>query len=335
MSDRKNIIVNKNLSDEDLKRIHHKMLTIRKCEEHLGEATKEGAFPGAVHLYIGQEAIAVPICDHLFDSDWISSTHRGHGHFIAKGGNIKEMMAEIYGKSNGICRGKGGSMHVADFKKGIIGANGVVAGGMGLAVGASLAAKMDEKGAVSIIFFGDGAANQGVLMEALNISSLWGLPMIFVCENNQYSEFTHTSEVTSGKIADRARPFNIPTYEVDGNNAIDVWQAASKAVRRGRDAQGPSFIEAHTYRQRGHVEFEYTFLSRSYRNEEEVNEWKKDNKDPISRFETYLLDQKVYNMNEIKQVRENIQHEVNEAVEYAIEGGLPDAADAYNDMLEG
>ena len=144
-----------NLSDEDLKRIYKKMLMIRKCEEHLGEATKNGAFPGAVHLYIGQEAIAVPLCDQLNDSDWISSTHRGHGHFIAKGGDVKKMMAEIYGKSTGICGGKGGSMHVADFKKGIIGANGVVAGGMGLAVGAALASKMDGNGAVSIIFFGE------------------------------------------------------------------------------------------------------------------------------------------------------------------------------------
>ncbi|MDG2187728.1 MAG: thiamine pyrophosphate-dependent dehydrogenase E1 component subunit alpha [Hyphomicrobiales bacterium] len=329
-----NNFINKNLSDEDIKRLHRKMLLIRKCEEHLGEATKNGAFPGAVHLYIGQEAIAVPLCDQLEDTDWISSTHRGHGHFIAKGGDIKQMMAEIYGKSTGVCGGKGGSMHVADFKKGIIGANGVVAGGMGLAVGAALAAKMDKKGAVSVIFFGDGAANQGVLMEALNISSLWNLPMIFVCENNQYSEFTHTSEVTSGKISDRARPFNIPTHDIDGNNVIDMWQASSHAVRRGRNNEGPTFIEAHTYRQRGHVEFEYTFLSRSYRDQSEVDLWKRDDKDPLLRFEKYLLEQSLYIKNDIERMHKEIQDEVDEAVSFALNSSEPDPETAILHMIE-
>ena len=324
-----------NLSDEDIKRLHRKMLLIRKCEEHLGEATKNGAFPGAVHLYIGQEAIAVPLCDQLDNTDWISSTHRGHGHFIAKGGNVKQMMAEIYGKSTGICGGKGGSMHVADFKKGIIGANGVVAGGMGLAVGAALAAKMDKKGAVSVIFFGDGAANQGVLMEALNVSSLWNLPMIFVCENNQYSEFTHTSEVTSGKISDRARPFNIPVHDIDGNNAIDMWQAASNAVRRGRNDEGPTFIEAHTYRQRGHVEFEYTFLSRSYRDQSEVDLWKRDDKDPLLRFETYLLEQSIFIKEDLQKIYREVQDEVNEAVKFALDSPEPDPDTAMLHMIEG
>jgi TPP-dependent pyruvate/acetoin dehydrogenase alpha subunit len=309
-------------------------LVIRKCEEHLGEATKNGAFPGAVHLYIGQEAIAVPLCDQLNDSDWISSTHRGHGHFIAKGGNIKSMMAEIYGKSTGICGGKGGSMHVADFSKGIIGANGVVAGGMGLAVGAALAAKLDRKGVVSVIFFGDGAANQGVLMEAMNISSLWKLPMIFVCENNQYSEFTHTSEVTSGKIADRARPFNIPTYEVDGNNVVDVWQAASNAIRRGRSGEGPTFIEAHTYRQRGHVEFEYTFLSRTYRDQEEVDLWKKEDKDPILRLEKQLIKNKSYTASEVDEIHNEVNSEVEEAVRFALDSNDPEISSSMDHMIE-
>ncbi len=323
-----------NLSEEDLKRFHRKMLVIRKCEEHLGEATKNGAFPGAVHLYIGQEAIAVPLCDQLNDSDWISSTHRGHGHFIAKGGNIKSMMAEIYGKSTGICGGKGGSMHVADFSKGIIGANGVVAGGMGLAVGAALAAKLDGKGVVSVIFFGDGAANQGVLMEAMNISSLWKLPMIFVCENNQYSEFTHTSEVTSGKISDRARPFNIPTYEVDGNNVVDVWQASSNAIRRGRSGEGPTFIEAHTYRQRGHVEFEYTFLSRTYRDQKEVDLWKQEDKDPILRLEQQLIKNKNYTAIEVDEIHQDVNSEVEEAVRFALDSNDPEISSSMDHMIE-
>ena len=269
-----------------------------------------------------------------YDSDWISSTHRGHGHFIAKGGNIKSMMAEIYGKSTGICGGKGGSMHVADFSKGIIGANGVVAGGMGLAVGAALAAKLDREGVVSVIFFGDGAANQGVLMEAMNISSLWKLPMIFVCENNQYSEFTHTSEVTSGKIADRARPFNIPTHEVDGNNVVDVWQAASNAIRRGRSGEGPTFIEAHTYRQRGHVEFEYTFLSRTYRDQEEVDLWKKEDKDPILRLEKQLIKNKSYTASEVDEIHNEVNSEVEEAVRFALDSNDPEISSSMDHMIE-
>ena len=323
-----------NLSDEKMVELYKKMLLIRKCEEHLSSATKEGAFPGAVHLYIGQEAIAVSMCDHLTEDDWISSTHRGHGHFIAKGGDVNKMMAEIYGKSTGICNGKGGSMHVADFQKGIMGANGVVGGGMGLAIGASLAASMDKKGKVSVVFFGDGAANQGVLMEAMNISSLWKLPLIFVCENNQYSEFTHTSEVTSGKIVDRAKPFGIPALEVDGNNFIEMWQASAQAVLRARNNQGPTFIEAHTYRQRGHVEFEYSFLSRTYRDQEEVNKWLARDKDPLLRFEQYLYDNSIIDDQKTEAFNNEIDNVVKESVSFAVDSPLPDLDSAFNNMIE-
>jgi len=322
-----------NLSDEKMVELYKKMLLIRKCEEHLSSATKEGAFPGAVHLYIGQEAIAVSMCDHLTEDDWISSTHRGHGHFIAKGGDVNKMMAEIYGKSTGICNGKGGSMHVADFQKGIMGANGVVGGGMGLAIGASLAASMDKKGKVSVVFFGDGAANQGVLMEAMNISSLWKLPLIFVCENNQYSEFTHTSEVTSGKIVDRAKPFGIPALEVDGNNFIEMWQASAQAVLRARNNQGPTFIEAHTYRQRGHVEFEYSFLSRTYRDQEEVNKWLARDKDPLLRFEQYLYDNSIIDDQKTEAFNNEIDNVVKESVSFAVDSPLPDLDSAFNNMI--
>lgn len=322
-----------NLSDEKLVELYKKMLLIRKCEEHLSSATKEGAFPGAVHLYIGQEAIAVSMCDHLTEDDWISSTHRGHGHFIAKGGDVNTMMAEIYGKATGICNGKGGSMHVADFKKGIMGANGVVGGGMGLAIGAALAASMDKKNKVSVVFFGDGAANQGVLMEAMNVSSLWKLPLIFVCENNQYSEFTHTSEVTSGKIVDRAKPFGIPTLEVDGNNFIEMWQASAQAVLRARNNQGPTFIEAHTYRQRGHVEFEYSFLSRTYRDQDEVNKWLANDKDPLLRFEQYLFDNSIIDNQKTEALNNEIDSVVKESVSFAVNSPLPDLSSAFNNMI--
>ncbi|MFQ3360586.1 MAG: thiamine pyrophosphate-dependent dehydrogenase E1 component subunit alpha [Alphaproteobacteria bacterium] len=322
-----------NLSDEKLVELYKKMLLIRKCEEHLSSATKEGAFPGAVHLYIGQEAIAVSMCDHLTEDDWISSTHRGHGHFIAKGGDVNTMMAEIYGKATGICNGKGGSMHVADFKKGIMGANGVVGGGMGLAIGAALAASMDKKNKVSVVFFGDGAANQGVLMEAMNVSSLWKLPLIFVCENNQYSEFTHTSEVTSGKIVDRAKPFGIPTLEVDGNNFIEMWQASAQAVLRARNNQGPTFIEAHTYRQRGHVEFEYSFLSRTYRDQDEVNKWLANDKDPLLRFEQYLFDNSIIDNQKTEALNNEVDSVVKESVSFAVNSPLPDLSSAFNNMI--
>jgi acetoin:2,6-dichlorophenolindophenol oxidoreductase subunit alpha len=322
-----------NLSDEKLVELYKKMLLIRKCEEHLSNATKEGAFPGAVHLCIGQEAIAVSVCDHLTDDDWISSTHRGHGHFIAKGGDVNKMMAEIYGKATGICNGKGGSMHVADFKKGIMGANGVVGGGMGLAIGAALAASMDKKNKVSVVFFGDGAANQGVLMEAMNVSSLWKLPLIFVCENNQYSEFTHTSEVTSGKIIDRAKPFGIPTLEVDGNNFIEMWQASAQAVLRARNNQGPTFIEAHTYRQRGHVEFEYSFLSRTYRDQDEVNKWLANDKDPLLRFEQYLFDNSIIDNHKNEALNNEMDSVVKESVSFAVNSPLPDLSSAFNNMI--
>jgi pyruvate dehydrogenase E1 component alpha subunit len=322
-----------NLSDEKLVELYKKMLLIRNCEEHLSSATNEGAFPGAVHLYIGQEAIAVSMCDHLTEDDWISSTHRGHGHFIAKGGDVNTMMAEIYGKATGICNGKGGSMHVADFKKGIMGANGVVGGGMGLAIGAALAASMDKKNKVSVVFFGDGAANQGVLMEAMNVSSLWKLPLIFVCENNQYSEFTHTSEVTSGKIVDRAKPFGIPTLEVDGNNFIEMWQASAQAVLRARNNQGPTFIEAHTYRQRGHVEFEYSFLSRTYRDQDEVNKWLANDKDPLLRFEQYLFDNSIIDNQKTEALNNEVDSVVKESVSFAVNSPLPDLSSAFNNMI--
>src|SRR5271169_703566 len=180
--------------------LYTRMLTIRRAEECLARLGQEGKFPGGVHLYIGQEAVAVGVCAHLEERDWITSTHRGHGHFLAKGGDPNAMMAEIWGKRTGICRGMGGSMHVADVSKGILGANGIVGGGLAIATGAAFGAKLDGDGKVAVCFFGDGASNQGVLMETLNVSSLWGLPVVFVCENNGFSEFTPSAEVTSGRI---------------------------------------------------------------------------------------------------------------------------------------
>jgi len=268
--------------------LYERMLLIRRMEERLRADAAAGNLPGAVHLYIGQEAIATGVCAQLRESDWITSTHRGHGHFLAKGGDPKAMMAEIWGKRTGICKGMGGSMHVADFSKGILGANGIVGGGFAIATGAALASKLTNDSRIATAFFGDGASNQGVFMECMNVSSLWKLPLVFVCEHNQFCEFTPAAQVTSGEIADRARAFGIPATVIDGNDVAAVWQAAGEAVGRARAGEGPSFIEARTYRIQGHLEAEDLFLAGGkYREKQEIDEWRL--KDPLDRARERLL----------------------------------------------
>lgn len=272
-----------------LEALYERMLLIRRVEERLSQDKLAGKLPGAVHLCIGQEAAEVGICDHLTDTDRITSTHRGHGHFLAKGGDVKAMVAEVWGKRTGICLGMGGSMHVADVSKGILGANGIVGGGFAIATGAAFAAKLDGKGRVSVCFFGDGASNQGVLMETLNVSKLWELPTIFICENNGFSEFTPGREVTAGEIADRARAFGIATEVVDGNDIQAVWEAGERAVARGRRGEGPTFIEATTYRFHGHTEAEKGILGGgTYRDDAEVESWRP--KCPVTRLRARLTD---------------------------------------------
>ncbi|HUN72931.1 MAG TPA: thiamine pyrophosphate-dependent dehydrogenase E1 component subunit alpha [Steroidobacteraceae bacterium] len=273
---------------EQLLALYERMLLIRRMEERLRADAAAGNLPGAVHLYIGQEAIATGVCAQLRTSDLITSTHRGHGHFLAKGGDPKAMMAEIWAKRTGICKGMGGSMHVADFSKGILGANGIVGGGFAIATGAALAAKLLHDTRVSVTFFGDGASNQGVFMECLNVSSLWKLPLVLVCEHNQFSEFTPAAQCTSGEIVDRARAFKIPTTVIDGNDIVAVWQAAAQAVEHARSGAGPAFIEARTYRIQGHLEAEALFLQGGqYREQAEIDEWRK--RDPLDRAQQRLL----------------------------------------------
>jgi pyruvate dehydrogenase E1 component alpha subunit len=272
---------------EALLELFRRMLLIRRMEERLGEVVKSGELPGPVHLYIGQEAVAVGVCMHLTDRDWIASTHRGHGHFLAKGGDPRAMIAEILGRDSGICHGKGGSMHVADFSRGILGANGIVGGGIGLALGAALAAQLDREARVAVAFFGDGGANQGVIMEALNIAAIWRLPLLLVCENNGFSEFSPTASVTAGDIAARARPFGVPGVSVDGNDVLEVQRVAGDAIGRARQGAGPTLLEARTYRWRGHVETEASFLSAKYREEDEIARWRE--RDPIERLRGAIL----------------------------------------------
>lgn len=260
--------------------MYRRMVTIRRAEEEVGAMYKRGEIPGPVHLYIGQEAVAAGVCSELNDADWITSTHRGHGHFLGKGGDLAGMFAELLGRESGICKGKGGSMHVADVGRGMLGANGIVGGGIGIACGAALAAQVRGKGEVSVAFFGDGAANQGVLMEAMNVAALWRLPLIFVCEANGYSEFSKTESVSAGRIGDRPRAFGVPVEELDGNDVFAVQAAARKHVDRARRGNGPAFLMATTYRVRGHVETEHTFLQRPYRTDEEVSAWRE--RDPLT-----------------------------------------------------
>ena len=274
--------------DDVLIEMYRRMLLIRKSEEQLFRDVKLGRTPGQVHLSDGQEAVAVGICAHLDDRDQITSTHRGHGHYLAKGGDVRAMFAEIYGKAEGVCRGMGGSMHVADFSKGIVGANGIVGAGLGIATGAGLANQLEGAGRVAVCFFGDGAANQGSLMESLNISSLWMLPVLFVCENNGFSEFSPTGTVTSGVISDRARPFGIPVWNIDGNDVVEVWRTALEAVDHCRSGAGPAFIEARTYRYSGHFSAEAMVLSAPYRSDEEIEAWRA--KDPVARTRVLIID---------------------------------------------
>jgi pyruvate dehydrogenase E1 component alpha subunit len=297
-----------------------RMLLIRRMEERLAADFKAGRLPGAVHLYIGQEAIAAGVCAHLTDDDAITSTHRGHGHFLAKGGDPGAMLAEIYGSGQGICRGMGGSMHVADVSKGMFGANGIVAAGIPIATGAAFAAQLDRSGRVAVAFFGDGASNHGAFMESLNIAALWRLPMVFMCENNGFSEFSPADTVTAGAIIDRARAFAMPCESVDGNDVIAVWRAAGAAVARARAGEGPSFIEAHTYRIHGHLEAEASFLKSAYRDPAEVEAWRA--KDPIERMKAYLEGDRIVETSEIADIEARIAAVVAEAAAFA-EAGAP------------
>lgn len=313
--------------------LFERMLLIRRAEERLSLLCQEGKLPGAVHLYIGQEASGVGACSALEDRDWITSTHRGHGHFLAKGGDLKAMYAEIWGKREGICKGMGGSMHVADFSKGILGANGIVGGGFAIATGAAFGAKLRGDGRVALCFFGDGAANQGVFMESMNVSTAWQLPTIFLCENNGLSEFTVSSTVTGGAIADRARAF-MPTTIVDGNDVLAVQAAVREAINRARRGNGPSYVETVTYRIRGHLEAEDAFLAGGkYRTSEDIQAWQTAGKDPILRFETFLHSEEIATPSELQAVHNSVAVQVEDAVAFAEAGTDADPQLAYSLMF--
>lgn len=318
------------ITSEKLLQMYGRMFRIRLVEERLAQVQAAGELPGPVHLYIGQEAIAVGVCAHLSDQDWICSTHRGHGHFLAKSDEIQKMVAEVYGRATGVCGGKGGSMHVADVSKGILGANGIVGGGIALAAGAALSAQTRGTRNVAVVFFGDGAANQGVLFEALNVAALWSLPLILVCENNGFSEFSPTATVTAGEIWKRATPFGVPGRPVDGNDVSEVWAAAGEAIGRARNGGGATLLEMRTYRLRGHVEAEKSFLSKSYRSDAEVEERRE--REPL-RLAVAALHGAGVTADAIAKVEEKERVAVQAAFEYAAESPWPEPGAAFEHMF--
>ena len=302
-----------------------RMLRIRRFEETLISLHKRGKLPGFVHLYIGEEAIATGVCSMLRADDRITSTHRGHGHVIAKGADVRRMMAELFGKVDGYCRGKGGSMHIMDFSLGIMGTNGIVGGGIPIATGAALADRRVGSDRVTVSFFGDGASNQGVFLESMNLAAIWKLPVIFLCENNGYSEWTPTSELTAGVIAERSHAFGIPGVQIDGNDVLAVRDAAREAVARARAGDGPSLIECLSYRHHGHSQGEEVFTG-DYRGQRERESWLE--RDPIARFSAHLLASGTATQAEIDAIDAEEGARIEEAVAFAEASPYPDPEEA-------
>jgi TPP-dependent pyruvate/acetoin dehydrogenase alpha subunit len=292
--------------------MYRTMVLIRRFEEMLYHLFSTRDMPGSMHQYNGEEAVAAGVCAHLDRTDYITSTHRGHGHCIAKGADLRAVMAEMFAKSTGCCRGMGGSMHIADFGVGMLGANGIVAGGIPIAVGAGITCQVRGKGAVAVAFFGDGAANEGAFHEAVNLAAVWRLPVVFVCENNLYGFSTQYRRVTPlADIADRAAAYGIPGSVVDGMDAAAVYQAAAEVIARAREGSGPSLLECKTYRFRGHSRFEPS----SYRTQEELEEWKK--RDPIPRMAALLREKLGAAEAELQDVETEASRLMEDAVRFA------------------
>jgi acetoin:2,6-dichlorophenolindophenol oxidoreductase subunit alpha len=319
LSDPRDLVVDA----ETMIKMYQRMLLIRRFEETVFDVYRRGWMPGLAHLADGQEATPVGVCMALRPDDTITSTHRGHGHIIAKGGEVEPMMAEVMGKVTGYCRGKGGEMHIADLRLGILGANGIVGGGIGIATGSAFTARREGKGRVSVAFFGDGAINQGIWYETANISTLWKLPLIYVCENNQYTEFTNYKKLEAGEgLAARARAMGMPGIEVDGNDVLAVYQAASELVARARAGEGPATLICHTFRYGGHHVGE---PGTKYRSKEELEYWK--NRDPIPRFEKALVEYGALGPDDIETIHEEVEKRLAAAVEKARQDPFPDVSE--------
>jgi len=305
-----------------------RMLTIRAFDSKAGELFGDGELPGFVHLYIGEEAVAVGACAALEDDDYITSTHRGHGHCIAKGLDPEQMMAELYGKADGYCNGKGGSMHIADVDAGMLGANGIVGAGPPLATGAALTSQHKGEDAVALAFFGDGAVAQGQIHEAINIAATWDLPAVFLVENNQYGEGTPVEKQHNVQnLSETAEAYNIPGFTVDGMDVTAVYEAVREARGRAADGDGPTFIEADTYRYRGHFEGD----QQPYRTDEDVAIWQ--DRDAIESFKQRLVDAGTLTEDEFDEMEETANEEIEAAAEKAKAADYPDPSEAYDDMF--
>ncbi len=308
---------------------YEQMAKIREFEENANQLYLKALMPGLTHLYSGQEAVAVGVCEALRRDDYITSTHRGHGHCLAKGASVDRMFAELLGKEAGYCKGKGGSMHIADPDSGNLGANAIVGGSMGIATGAAFSAKMRGSDQVAVCFFGDGAVAQGVLYEVMNMAALWNLPVIYVCENNNYSEYTHRTETLAGEITDRAKAFGIYAETVDGQDVQLVQATMERLVERARQGNGPAFLECLTYRYYGHHVGD---INRTYyRSKEEEQEWR-ENRDPLKILGEKLISQNLTDQTVLDRIYADVKSEVEAGVQFAIDAPYPDLSQVTEDV---
>lgn len=304
--------------------MYQQMARIRAFEEKVNELYLSAVMPGLAHLYIGEEAVAVGVCEALREKDYITSTHRGHGHCLAKGAKVDRMFAELLGKEAGYCRGKGGSMHIADPDSGNLGANAIVGGSAGIATGAAFSAKQRGTDQVAVCFFGEGALGQGLFYEVMNMASLWDLPVIYICENNLYNEYTHYKETTAGEITARPEAFGIHTESVDGQDVQAVYDSMMRLVERARKGEGPAFLMCNTYRYHGHHVGD---IDRSYyRSKEEEQEWVKE-RDPLKLLAQRLIDQGLADQPVFDQIEAEVKQEIEAGATFAIDAPYPDASE--------
>src|SRR5437868_9354240 len=309
--------------------MYRRMTLIRLFEEQANELYRGAKMPGLTHLYIGEEAIAVGVCLALRRDDWITSTHRGHGHCLAKGAEVGRMFAELLGKEAGYCRGKGGSMHIADHEHGNLGANAIVGGSTGIATGAAFSAQRRGTDQVAACFFGEGALGQGVLYEVMNMASLWRLPVIYVCENNLYNEYTHYAEVTAGDVLDRPRAFGIHALDVDGQDVRAVYASMKGLVERARRGEGPAFLQCNTYRYHGHHVGD---VDRAYYRSKDAEQLWRDERDPIARLGNWLLETGIAEQDSLKSIEDEVRGEIERGVAVALEAPFPDPSEVTDDV---
>lgn len=318
------------MTADKAKGMYQTMENIRNFEDNVRRFFAQGLIPGFVHLYAGEEAVATGVCAHLTDDDYITSTHRGHGHCIAKGGDLNGMMAEIFGKETGLGKGKGGSMHIADVDKGILGANGMVGAGFGLATGAGMKIKYKKEDNVAVCFFGDGASNEGLFHECLNMASIWKLPIIFVCENNFFAESTPQWYASaSDTIAERAAAYDMPGVRVDGKDLMAVYEVAGEYIERARKGEGPALIECVTFRNYGHFEGD----EQKYKNKEDSFEKRLADTDPLDIFRDYAVEHGLLTLEELDEIRAQSEADIEAAIKFAEESPQPRPESLYEDVF--